>query len=359
MYLVPLCLLLAGGGIYYSKSQNEEKQKKGSWGSGATPVIVATAQIQTFTEIIEALGTVKANESTMLSPPITGIVAQIDFEEGQSVEAGKVLIQLEKDEEQAYLREAQAMLKESERQLQRVRQLENSGGISQSTVDEALTSYEASLAQVSSLETQLNEHLLRAPFSGIVGLRNISLGTLIRPGDPVLSIMDISSVKLDFTIPEAYLSMLKTGQTIKATSIAYPDQVFTGTVQSIDSQIDVITRALTVRAVIPNQNLQLLPGMLMTVDLATIEKQSIAIPESALVPIGGKQYVFLVDENKLAKRILVEIGNRTPGQVEITKGLQAGDIVISEGFRARHGKPVEIKQPDSIATPASSPTSSL
>ena len=182
--------------------------------------------------------------------------------------------------------------------------------------------------------------MIRAPFSGRVGLRRVSVGTLINPGDVITTLDDTSVIKLDFSVPETFVSMLREGLSVRATAPAFPGRSFAGKVASIDSRVDVNTRSVTVRALLANEDGALRPGMFLNVALAKDERETLIIPEEALTPEAERQFVFVVADGK-ARRREVRIGGRSPGNVEILAGLDAGDRVVVEGTqKVRDGAPV-------------------
>lgn len=246
-----------------------------------TPVVVVEAAYDTFVDTIEALGTARANESLVITAKMTETVRSINFTEGAQVEKGAVLV-------------------------------------------------------------ELTSTTLRAPFSGVLGLRVVSPGQLVNPGDRIVTLDDVSLIKVDFSVPETFLSALAPGQEIVAETAAYPDRAFTGIVRAIDTRVDPVTRAVVVRAEIPNPDGLLRPGMLMTVELIKNRRRSLVLPEETLVPMGERQFVFVVKDGRAEQR-WVTIGSRRLGEVEIVGGLAEGEIVVREGTnRLSPGAPVRL-----------------
>jgi len=201
----------------------------------------------------------------------------------------------------------------------------------------------------------LRDRLILAPFAGVVGLRNVSVGALIEPGDVITTLDDDSVMKLDFTVPSIFLASLKTGLPIVATSPAFGKLQFEGNVSSIDSRIDPVTRAIVVRAILPNPERLLKPGLLMHVTLLKNPRDALVIPEEALIPSGRVNHVLVVHQSgdsTVVYRRQVTIGNRRPGEVEIVEGLEAGEFVVVDGtLRARPGQPVTITAVDGGGEP--------
>ena len=263
--------------------------------------------------------------------------------------AGEILVELNNAEEHALLEEAQAMVEEASSQYQRVRSLAAEGTAARSLLDERRREWETARARLAAIESRLADRLVRAPFAGVVGLRNLSLGALVEPGDLVTTLDDDSVMKLEFAVPSTYLATLRPGLAIEASAHAYGEREFNGEVRSIDSRVDPVTRSILVRAMLPNPDRVLKPGMLMTVELLKNPRQAAVIPEEALIPEGQNQYVLVVDEaqENRAERRAVKIGARRPGEVEILEGLMPGEKVITHGtLTVRPGQTVAIRAVD-------------
>ncbi|HKK52692.1 MAG TPA: efflux RND transporter periplasmic adaptor subunit, partial [Myxococcota bacterium] len=213
-----------------------------------TPVVVSTPFEYEFADRIEALGTARANESVVITANVTETVARVHFESGQQVAAGALLVELESTEERAQLAEARANRADARLRFERVADLAKRGTESQSRYDEVRTAFEAAEARVAELEARLSDRRLRSPFAGVLGLREVSPGTLVQPGDRITTLDDIDRIKLDFSVPETFLSILRTGLDIRTESAAYPERIFPGRITAIDSRVDPGTRAVRVRA---------------------------------------------------------------------------------------------------------------
>ena len=317
-------------------------------------VFVAEVRVARFSDQIEALGTLRANESLVLTASVTETITEIRFDDGDRVAAGQVLLEMTSAEEHAQLEEARATVGEAKRQFQRVKSLEAKGTAAKSLLDERRREWETARARLSAIESRLEDRLIRAPFAGVVGLRNISVGALVEPGDVITTLDDDSVMKLDFPVPSTYLEALRPGLPISARARAYPGRAFEGEVKSIDSRVDPATRSVVVRAVLANGDLALKPGMLMRVELQKNPRDALTIPEEALVPRGNRQFVLLVDEvggNKVVRR-KVQIGGRRAGEVEVLDGLAQGDKVITDGtLKVRPGQVVRVRALDDGARP--------
>ncbi|MCB0325308.1 MAG: efflux RND transporter periplasmic adaptor subunit [Bdellovibrionales bacterium] len=340
-----LVVLLALGAIVLSSActgQGNGEQKA----TPPAPVIVAEATQETFYDRVEALGTLKANEGVVLTPSVTETVTDINFEDGERVEQGTVLVQMTSAEENAQLEEARARLEEARRQYERIKPLAEGGSAPVSLVDQRRREYETAKAQLEAMQSRLKDRLVVAPFSGVLGIRNVSVGALVEPGDRITTIDDDSVMKLDFSVPTTYVAQLRPGLPILATAPAFDDRRFEGSVSTIDSRIDPTTRSIAVRALIPNPDRALKPGLLMSVELLKNERQALVIPESALIPEGSKSSVYLVEDQESGAVIVereVRVGARRPGAVEILDGLRPGERVVTHGtLNVRPGQAVVV-----------------
>lgn len=313
------------------------------------PVIVAEATMKPFVDRVEALGTLRANESVALTANVTETVTALHFDDGQRVKAGEVLAEMTSAEEHALLEEARATVQEARSQLQRVTSLAAQGTASQSSLDERRREWETARARLAAIESRLADRLIKAPFGGVVGLRNLSVGALVEPGDLITTLDDDSIMKLEFPVPTTYLTVLQPGLAIVARARALEDREYQGTVMSIDSRVDPVTRAILVRALLPNPDRSLRPGLLIQVELIRNPRDALVVPETALVPLGRDHFVLVVNEaegNRVDRR-QVRIGSRRPGEVEILDGLAAGEKVITHGtVRVRPGQQVSIRAVD-------------
>jgi len=317
----------------------------GSGQGGPVQVIAYVVDKGELTDRIEALGTLRANESLILSAQVTEKVTRVNFEDGQHVERGHILVEFTNEEEGAQLAEAQATLREAQLQLERIRGLVARRNATEARLDEQQRITDAARARMSAIEARLADRLVKAPFDGVLGFRQVSPGTLVSPGDPIATLDDIDPIKLDFSVPERFLSVVREGQSVEAKSTAYPDRTFAGTVSAIDSRIDPISRAVTIRAIMPNEERLLRPGMLVTVSLVRDERMALVVPEESLIPRQARHFVYVIGDNDQIEQREVEIGARRPGIVEITGGLKEGERIIVEGTtRAIPGSPVSVME---------------
>jgi membrane fusion protein (multidrug efflux system) len=318
------------------------------------PVFVTEARLQTIEDRIEALGTLRASESVELTAAVTETVTALHFDDGDRVEAGQVLVEMTSAEERAQLEEARATVEEARRQFERIRSLREKQTAAESLLDQRRREWETGRARLAAIESRLADRLVRAPFAGVVGLRNVSPGALVEPGDVITTLDDDSLMKLDFPVPAVHIGALATGMPVSATTRGWSGRRFEGEVKSLDSRVDPITRTVVVRALLPNPDHALRPGMLMQVELLNRRREAIVIPEQCLVPLGERQYVFVVDQaaDNTVERREVRIGTRRPGEVEIVQGLEVGERVITDGtLKVRAGGKVTIRAVDDGSTP--------
>lgn len=323
------------------------------WGSGDTTpaVVVARATMVDFPLTVEALGNARANESIDVRPKISETVTAIRFEEGQWVETGNVLVELQNAEALAAVAAAKAALVESDSQFRRSNELFKTKAVSASALEQIKAQRDADRAALDAAESRLADTVVKAPFAGRLGLRRVSLGSLVTPTTVITTLDDNQTIKLDFDVPETALAQVSKGLSIVARSAAYPEQRFEGIVSSVDTRVDPISRTITVRAQLPNDGGLLRPGMFMVVTLLKEDVQALMVPEQAIVPEQNQQFVFVVDGEGIVERREVKTGRRRPGQVEILSGLVAGEQVIVEGTqKARPGSPVQVVETQELTT---------
>jgi membrane fusion protein, multidrug efflux system len=356
LVIVSLSMLLLSG--CRDQSPSPRGAGGGPPGGARAPTLVVAeyATMRAIRDEVEAVGTTTANESVTITAKVTDTVSRVRFEDGDSVQQGQVLLELSNREETALLAEAQANLEDARRQLSRLEDLLRQRTVPISQVDEARARFAAAEARHQSVVARLADRTISAPFSGVLGFRRVSEGTLITPGTPIVTLDDLSTIKLDFSLPETYLNLLQVGMQLAARSAAFPGRVFPATVRTIESRVDPVTRAATIRAHIDNADLMLRPGMLLTVRLVTAERQALMVPEDALVQRSNEAFVYTIEE-QLAQMRQVTHGARHGGWVEIVAGLTPGESVITEGvIKVRPGAPVTVRQvavPDVDAAPVS------
>jgi membrane fusion protein (multidrug efflux system) len=338
--LPSITYLIACLALFAACSDEPQGGPAGAWG-GAAKVVTQRIELRPLVDEIEALGTARANESVEIRPRISSLITRIFFEEGQFVEQGDLLVELENSEIVAGLALAEASLSESRSLYNRSKELESTQAISASNLEALFAQVKVDEANVEAARAKLNHTRVRAPFSGRIGLRRVSPGSFVDTDTVITTLDDVSVIKLDFSVPETFVNVVRQGMDIIAHSLVFPDRDFNGIVASIDTRLDPVSRAVEVRAVIPNDDGLLKPGMFMTVDLQRDRGDVLMAPEQAIVPEGSRQYVFVINAGVAEKR-QVRLGRRIPGYVVVSEGLSSGESVVTEGtHKVRDGSQVE------------------
>jgi membrane fusion protein (multidrug efflux system) len=289
---------------------------------------------------IEAVGTAYANQSVDVTSKVANTITSLRFAEGSLVRRGTVLVEFDRAQTAADLEVAEALSTDSERQYRRSQELFATQALSRSNLDQLEATLKANRARVASARARLDDTVIRAPFDGRTGFRLVSLGSLVSPGTVITTLDDTSSIKLDFTVPETFMPYVQPRQSIVARSVALPGHSFNGFVTTLGSRVDMVTRSITARAVLPNKEGLLRPGLFMTVTLQSDVRPALVISEQALVTERGASFVFVVD-NAIALRRDVKTGRRQVGKVEIVAGLSAGENIVVDGvLKIRDGLPV-------------------
>ncbi|HEX9207752.1 MAG TPA: efflux RND transporter periplasmic adaptor subunit [Steroidobacteraceae bacterium] len=316
----------------------------GGPGSGpAIPVIATPSRLERLSLEVQALGNARASESVDITAKVSNVVTAVHFQEGQQVRKGDVLVELDGEQARADLAVANAALTESASQLKRSRELYATKVLSDQQIEQIEATQQANLARVAAARARLSDTVIRAPFSGRVGLRRVSVGSLIAPGTIITTLDDTSTIKLDFTVPETVVAAMRPGLELEATSVAYPGRTFRGKVASVDSRVDPNTRSVTVRGLVPNASGELKPGMFLNVHLARGDADLLVVPEEALLPEQGDVYVYVARDGKATKR-KIQTGQRRVGSVEVTAGLEPGEMVVTEGTqKLRDGASVKVQ----------------
>ncbi|MBN7819583.1 efflux RND transporter periplasmic adaptor subunit [Bowmanella yangjiangensis] len=340
---VLIILLLVAALTVYVYLPNEQEQNQRMM--QVVPVKVQEVKEQEFAVLIEALGTARANEAVAITALESEIVDSIVFDDGDLVEKGQLLVSLNNREEKARVNELEVNLQEAKRQLVRIRDLAKENATSAQLLDAQEARVNALAAQLEVANARLAELEIRAPFRGRLGIRRISKGALVKPGDVITTLDDLTQIKVDFSISESHLPDVAKGQLVIASTVAYPGEAFHGEISSLDSRIDPVTRAVQVRAIIDNTELKLRPGMLLQINLQKQVLNTLILPEGALLPIQDKQYVYVVDSDNRAHQTEVNVGRRKPGVAQILSGIESGDKVVVEGtLRLSEGVQVRIQE---------------
>ena len=295
------------------------------------PVTTRTVRPVEWSDILQALGTAKARESVTLTAKVSEIVQAVHFDSGQRVAAGQTLVTLKGDAAQAALTQALATHAEAERLHRRQKELADQQLIARSQLDAQLAIRDAAAARVRQARADVSDRSVRAPFSGVLGIRQVSPGSLITANSTIATLDDISLMYIDFQVPEAALGAVQPGNAVAATSAAWPGTTFEGTVDTVDPRISLDTRAVTVRARFPNSDGKLRPGMLLDVRMFRPARQALVVPEIALVQVGRDSFLYRVKADGSVEQAPVTTGARVSGQVEIAEGIRAGDRIVIDG----------------------------
>ena len=311
--------------------------------TGPVPVEVGRVVLTTLAEDAQAVGALRARQSSLLRPEVSGRIVKLGFTDGQAVRRGQLLVQLDDGLQAAQLQQAQAQANIANTQLQRNRELLAQNFVSASVVDQALAALEVAQAQVAVNRAQLARMQVLAPFDGVAGIRLVNLGDYVKDGSDLVSVEDASSMWVDFRLPERYVPQLKLGQSVELALDALPTRQFTARIEAFDTQLEPNGRSLLVRAKLQGNTAELRSGLFARVRVVfALRQNALVVPEEALVPQGGKQYIIKVVEGgggngsgngsvPKAQRIEADIGIRVPGRVELLSGVTAGERVVTAG----------------------------
>ena len=327
--------------------------QSGVRGASGGPVSVEAVKLvaTTLLDDVGAVGSVRSNESVVLRPEVAGRIAAINFREGQVVKRGQTLIALDASVNRAEVAQMRAQLDLAQSNLKRTDELARGNFVSASAKDEAASKMRVAEATLALAQAKLSNMTLTAPFDGVVGIRNVSIGDYVKDGADLINLEDIGSVKIDFRLPERYQPQVTVGQQVDVTSDALPGQRFAATIAAIDPLIDANGRSVSIRARAPNPTKALRPGMFARVRVIFAEKRgAILVPEEAIVPSGSDFYIYRVIDGT-ARRTRVRIGARRDAKVDVLEGAQAGDVVVVAGQLKliRDAMPVEVIDAANVA----------
>jgi membrane fusion protein (multidrug efflux system) len=316
------------------------------------PVKAERVKIADVQSDVTAVGTLLAADSVVIRPEIAGRVVGLHFQEGQAVAKGAKLVTLDPAEYRAQLAGTSADARTETMRYERAKELLEKNFISKEALDVAQGNMERALAKRQQDEVLLSKTTILAPFSGIVGLRQVSPGAYVRAGDDIVRLENVSAVKLDFRVPEAYLSKLKPSQEVTIKTDAFPNDSFKGRIFALEPGVDEKTRTVLARALVPNPQNKLRAGMFARVNvLLETRAHSILVPEQAIWPQGRDAFVYRVVDGK-AMLTKIELGVRRPGEVEVVKGLSAEDMVVTDGqMKLKDGAPVTVMPTAAPAAP--------
>ena len=313
---------------------------------GAQEVAAFETTERTFSDTLQLVGVARGLRSVEIASTNTELITQVLFRDGQSVRAGAPLVELQAREQEAGMIEARARVEQAQRDYDRSKELVDRGIAPRVNLEQADSALKAAQASLEAAEARRGERVIRAPFSGVLGLTTVTPGTLVGPGTVITTLDDISTIRIDFPLPERYLSRVQSGTPISATADAFPGSQFTGRIARVDTRIDEVTRSATARAELPNPEGRIRPGMSMRVTVRQGQRQSLAVPESAIQYEGEGAFVYRImpaEDGRIAQRIEVETGVVEDGYVEILSGLDAGETVVASGLnRIQPGAPVTL-----------------
>jgi membrane fusion protein, multidrug efflux system len=363
MALIVVGRTVFAGSDAQSQPRTEQAAKGGARGAGPgrggpPSVVTATVAAHQFNDAIQAIGTAQARESIIITPKEPDAIRAIRFDSGDRVRAGQVLVVMSNVEQAAALDEVRAAHHAAQEELRRFQELYDRGFASQARLDTVRAAADAAEARLNAGGARIADRTLRAPFAGVVGLRTASPGQFVRPGDQIGTLDDVSEIKLDFNVPETQIARLRQGVGISARTAAYPQRMFTGVIADVDSRIDPTTRTVRVRAMLPNSDGALRPGMLLSVEVQSNPREALAIPEIAILDQVDGAYAYRVNAGQggppVTELVRLEVGQRSGGMVEVTGGLQAGDLVVTEGVQSvRPGQPVNLGERGAAQAPRS------
>src|SRR5436190_7011676 len=326
--------------------------------AAAIAVEAVKVTLQPMPQSITAVGSLRSDESITVRPEVAGRISEILFKEGERVPRGATLVRLDPSVNQAEVQQGRANLKLAKSKYDRAVDLAKSNFISGQARDEAENNLRVAEAGLQLAEAKLAKMEIKAPFSGIIGLRVVSIGDYAKEGSDIVNLESIDPLKVDFRVPEIYLKQIQVGQTLNVALDAMPGKTFDGKVFAVNPLVDAAGRAIVIRAVVRNPDTSLRPGMFARVRLFTRELQdALVIPEQAIVPQGDEQFVFKVIDGR-AVRAKVQVGQRRDGKVEIVKGVDATDMIVTAGhLKIRDGVPVTITNGPGAALATTAPVS--
>ncbi|MEJ2814338.1 efflux RND transporter periplasmic adaptor subunit [Caulobacter sp. CCG-8] len=342
--VVAVLLMLLVGGLKLAFGGKAPGQGGPGGGGRATPVSLVVAQPRGFADRVEVLGVAKGRQSVTITSNTAELITAVHFSDGQTVSKGQVLVELKGDQEDAGIAQAQAQLAQADREYTRWKTLAEKGIAPRASADQYLAARDTARAALAAASAQKLDKVIRAPFSGRVGISDIAPGALISPGTAIVTLDDVSVIRVDFSVPDRYLPILREGLAITAKPDALPGEMFTGRIAQIDTRIDPATHALKARAEFPNGDGRLKPGMLIKVGIDQGQHQNVAVPEAAVQFEGNQASVFLIakgPKGQVARRTAVQTGITADGFIEITSGLKPGDRIVGDGLnRVQDGAPV-------------------
>ena len=314
-------------------------------GGGGMQVVAAPVRVGAVVERVESVGSARARDAITLTSRVAGIVSAIRFEEGQLVKAGEVLVEFDRSTQEAERDQARAQLDDARTRLNRARQLRATQAVPEAQIDQLEAALRQAEARLRQTEARIEEMKIVAPFSGRVGIRQVSLGALVQPGQAVTTLDDLSRMRVEFAVPEVFVARLAVGMAVTATSPAFGQRQFRGAVEVVDTRVDPATRSVRLIASFDNPDEAMKPGMFMNIELTLARRDmALMVPEEAIDPVADRAFVFAV-RNGRAVRQEVKLGTRVAGEVEVLEGLGPDEQVVVRGLqRLRNGQPVTVTE---------------
>jgi membrane fusion protein (multidrug efflux system) len=351
--IVVVLVMLGAGVLRLAMPANAAQGQRGAAGR-ITQVTAVTAQTRAFTDSIDALGTAKGIQSANLSSNNTEVVQTVRFHDGATVRRGDILVQLKATEELADITQQRAAVDVAQSNFDRYNHLAQAGFLAPAAMDQYRSALDQARANLAAAQSREQDRVIRAPFAGRVGLSDISPGTLISPGATIVTIDDVSVVRVDFDVPDRYLPNLHAGAPITARPDPYPTRTVDGHIALIDTRIDPNTHAIRARAEFENPDGILVPGMLMHIAIDNGQRQAVAVPEAAVQADGDQSYVYVIarqGNRTVARQTTVQVGANENGIVEIKQGLAAGAQVVADGLdRVEPNAPIRVTRPGEAST---------
>lgn len=348
--LVVASLLGVGAASYWAGSRNAPSKAASAPAApakGAAPPGIAVEATKVamvrLPQALTAVGSLRSDETVILRPEVAGRISEILFKEGERVSRGDVLVRLDDSVQRADLDKARANLTLARTKYERSVDLRRKGFLSSQAEEESENNLKVAQADAALMQARLSKTAIRAPFSGTIGLRQVSVGDYVKEGQDLVNLESLDPLKVDFRVPEVAMSQVKDRQTLQVTLDALPDKVYDGRVYAINPLLDANGRAIVIRAQVHNKDGSLRPGMFARVRLFTSGiKDTLVVPEESLFPVGDDKYVYKVVDGK-ATRQKIEIGARREGRVEVVSGLTPEDVVVTAGvIKLREGVPVRV-----------------
>jgi len=324
------------GGYYvvddWLEPDNPARDARAARGPSAIAVELAVAEAAPMERTLDAVGTTRAQRSVEIVPLASGRVTDLSFEPGQRMEEGEPLLHLDDDIQAADLKEAEAKRHEAELALERAESLRQSKTVTAATLETLTAANVTAEAELARAKRRLQDRTVRAPFAGIAGLKRVDLGARVDDQTVVTTLDDLSSVEVEFALPETVFGEVRVGLPVRAESVAFSGRDFSGKVVAIDSRIDAASRSFKVRASIPNDDLALPAGMFMNLSVVLEERVAVMVPEEAVMAEGSGSFLF-VAEGETARRRAVTTGQRHADMVEIAEGVADGERVVTRGIQ--------------------------